>query len=104
MTQKRHVKKGDRVIVITGRNRGKIGNISQVLVSDHRVVVQGVNVVKRHIRPSAAHPEGVVEKELSLHISNVAHVDPESGKASKIGRKIVGEKKVRFLKKSGKEI
>lgn len=104
MAHKRHVKKGDRVIVITGSHRGKIGNISHVLVEDNRVVVQGVNVVKRHIRPSADHPEGVIEKELSLHISNVAHVDPTSEKASKMGRKIVDNTKVRFLKSSGKEI
>lgn len=105
MNKKFHVKKGDHVVVITGSHKGKSGEISEVIVSKERVVVKGVNVVKRHMRPTPANPNGVLEKELSIHISNVAHLDMDSKKPSKIGLKVLENgKKIRFLKSSGKEL
>jgi large subunit ribosomal protein L24 len=81
MTVKLKIKKGDQVVVITGRDKGKRGEVLKVLPRDARVIVQGVNVAKRHTRPSAADPSGGIrDKELSIHISNVAHIDPKSGK------------------------
>ena len=85
MIKKFHVKKGDVVVVISGSHKGKSGEISQVLTSQSRVIVKGVNVVKRHIRPTPANPNGVLEKELSLHLSNVAHLDSDTKQPSKIG-------------------
>ena len=105
MIKKFHVKKGDYVVVISGSHKGKSGEISKVLTTESRVIVKGVNVVKRHIRPTPANPNGVLEKELSLHISNVAHMDADTKKASKVGIKVSASgKKVRFLKSSGKEL
>lgn len=105
MRQKFHVKKGDRVIVTTGSQKGKTGEISEIIRDTHRVIVKGVNVVKRHMRPTPANPNGVLEKELSIHISNVAHLDAEKKGAAKVGVKVGAKgKKVRFFKKSGKEL
>jgi large subunit ribosomal protein L24 len=105
MNKKFHVKKGDFVVVVTGSHKGKSGEITQVITEKDRVIVKGVNVVKRHMRPTPANPNGVLEKELSLHISNVAHMDMETKKPSKVGIKILeAGKKVRFLKSSGKEL
>jgi large subunit ribosomal protein L24 len=105
MSKKFHVKKGDYVVVISGTHKGKSGEISKVFTTENRVIVKGVNVVKRHMRPTPANPNGVLEKELSLHISNVAHIDAETKKPSKVGVKIsAAGKKVRFLKSSGKEL
>jgi large subunit ribosomal protein L24 len=96
------IKKGDRVVVITGRHRGRQGEVLRVLRSDNRVIVQGVNVVKRHQRPSAQNPGGIIEKEASLHISNVAHVDPSNNTATRVGyRTLEDGRKVRFAKRSG---
>ena len=105
MYQKFHVKKGDNVVVTTGSHKGKTGPVELIIKESHRVIVKGVNVVKRHMRPSAANPNGVLEKELSIHISNIAHVDPQTKKPSKVGTKQDGNgKKIRFYKKSGKEL
>jgi large subunit ribosomal protein L24 len=96
------IKKGDRVVVVTGRHRGRQGEVLRVLRSDDRVIVQGVNVVKRHQRPSAQNPGGIIEKEASLHISNVAHVDPSNNTATRVGyRTLEDGRKVRFAKRSG---
>ena len=76
MTKKFKIKKGDRVVVMTGRDRGKQGEVLRVLRAEDRLVVQGVNMVKRHQRPAAGHPGGIIDKEAPIHISNVAHVDP----------------------------
>ena len=81
------LKKGDEVVVIAGKDKGKKGAITEVLRDRNRIVVQGVNVVKRHQRPSATSAGGIVEKALSIHVSNVAHVDPASGKPTRIGVK-----------------
>ena len=99
------VKKGDNVVVVSGQGKGKTGNVLRVLRDRDRVLVQGVNMVKRHLSPSQSHPGGIVEKEASIHISNVAHVDPKSGKPTRIGYKILGDdRKVRFAKGSGEVI
>ena len=105
MATKFKIKKGDRVVVITGRDKGKTGEVLRVIREESRVVVQGVNIVKRHTKPSAASTGGVVEKEAALHISNVAHVDPKTNKPTRIGYKVLdGGRKVRVARKSGETI
>ena len=99
------IKKGDSVIVLTGKDKGRKGTVTKVLPEDNRVLVQGVNMVQRHTRPSQTNPNGgIVRKEASLHISNVAIADPSSGKPTRVGFKIEGDKKVRVAKKSGEVI
>ena len=98
------IRKGDKVIVLTGRDKGKTGEVTQVLPKEDRVVVSGVNVVKRHQRPSQTTPGGIVEKNASIHVSNVALVDPKSGEATRVGFKVEDGKKVRVAKKSGEVI
>jgi len=96
------IKKGDKVVVLTGRDKGKSGEVLRVLVADERVIVQGVNMVKRHQRQSPGQQGGIVEKEAAIHISNVAHIDPKSNQPTRIGYKILGDgRKVRFAKRSG---
>ena len=95
------IKKGDRVIVTTGRDKGKKGEVLKVFPTENRVLVTGVNVVKRHQRQTAKMQGGIVSKESPIHVSNVAHLDPTSGKATKVGFKTVGDQRVRFAKKSG---
>jgi large subunit ribosomal protein L24 len=99
------IKKGDSVIVISGRDKGKTGEVLRVLPAESRVVVQGVNVAKRHTRPRMGEPGGIVEKELAIHISNVAHIDPQSRRPTRIGfRYLDGGRKVRFARRSGEVI
>jgi large subunit ribosomal protein L24 len=99
------IKKGDNVIVISGRDKGRTGEVLRVFPADRRVIVQGVNVAKRHTKPRMGEPGGIIEKELSLHISNIAHVDPASGKPTRVGYKILGDgRKVRFACRSGEVI
>ncbi|MFO1056853.1 MAG: 50S ribosomal protein L24 [Dongiaceae bacterium] len=99
------IKKGDRVVVITGSDKGKTGEVLRVLREESRVLVQGVNMIKRHTRPSPGEPGGIVEKEAPVHISNVAHIDPQSEKPTKVGFKVVeGDRKVRFARRSGEVI
>ena len=101
------IKRGDNVIVTTGKNKGSKGEVLEVIKKegkDPRVVVAGVNIVKRHTKPSAANPQGgIVEKEASINISNVALLD-ENGKATRVGYKIEGDKKIRVAKTTGKTI
>jgi large subunit ribosomal protein L24 len=105
MAKKFKIKKGDKVTVITGRDKGKQGEVLRVLREDDRVLVQGVNMVKRHTAPSQTNPGGIVEKEASLHISNVAHIDPKSNKATRVGYKIDKDgRKSRIAKRSGESI
>ena len=95
------IKKGDNVVVLTGKDKGRSGTVLKVLPEDNRVVVQGINMVQRHTRPSQSNPNGgIVNKEASLHISNVAHVD-SNGKPTRVGFKIEGDKKVRVAKTTG---
>ena len=105
MATKLKIKKGDKVVVITGRDKGKTGEVKQVLPSENRVVVDGVNMVKRHTAPSAGNAGGIVEKEASIHLSNVAYVDPKTDKPTRIGYKTLDDgRKVRFAKRSGEII
>ena len=101
------IKRGDNVIVTTGKNKGSKGEVIEVIRKenkDPRVIVAGVNVVKRHQKPSAGNPQGgIVEKEASIHISNVALIDKD-GKATKVGYKIDGDKKVRVAKTTGETL
>ncbi|HUO91514.1 MAG TPA: 50S ribosomal protein L24 [Rhizomicrobium sp.] len=99
------IKKGDRVVVTTGRDKGKKGEVLRVYPKEDRALVSGVNVVKRHQRQTAKVQGGIVNKEAPVHLSNLAHVDPKSGEATRIGFKILGDgRKVRFAKKSGEVI
>ena len=84
MNKKFKIKTGDQVIIIAGKDKGKTGNVSSVLKTNDRVIVEGVNIVKRHRKATQESPGKIEEKEASIHISNVAHVDPESGKATRI--------------------
>jgi large subunit ribosomal protein L24 len=99
------VKKGDRVIVTTGRDKGKKGEVIKVFPQEDRALVSGVNMVKRHQRQTQRVQGGIMSKESPVHLSNIAHVDPKSGGATRIGFKILGDgRKVRFAKKSGEVI
>jgi len=99
------IKKGDRVVVITGKEKGREGQVLQVSPKDQRVLVAGVNMDKRHTRPTQADPQGGIKnKEATLHISNVALLDPKSGGPTRVGFRIEDGKKVRVAKKSGEVI
>ena len=105
MVKKSRLKKGDDVVIISGRDKGKTGSILRVLRSKDRVIVDGVNIVKRHTRPSQAQPGGIIDKEASIHISNVALADPKDGSATRVGYKFLADgRKVRFSKQSGEVI
>lgn len=103
---KMHVKKDDTVIVITGKDKGKKGRVIAAYPRENRVLVEGVNMVKRHTRPNQTNPQGgIIEREAPIHVSNVMHVDPKSGQPTRIGYKILDNgKKVRIAKKSGAQI
>jgi large subunit ribosomal protein L24 len=99
---KLRMKKGDKVIVIAGKDKGKRGEVLKVMPAESRVIVQGVNMVKRHTRPSMGNPGGIVDKEASIHVSNVAHIDPKDNKPTRVGyRTLEDGRKVRFAKRSG---
>ena len=99
------IRKGDDVIVLTGRDKGKKGNVLRVMPKESRVIVQGVNVAKRHTRQSATQTGGIVEKELSIHVSNIALSDPDGGKATRVGFQFLDDgRKVRYAKGSGEVI
>jgi len=105
MATKMKIRKGDDVVVLTGRDRGKKGEVLRVIPKESRVVVQGVNVVKRHTRPSSTQPGGIIEKEAPIHVSNLALADPKDGKATRVGYKVLEDgRKVRFAKRSGEVI
>lgn len=98
------IKKGDRVVVLAGKDKGKQGSVLQVLPKDNRVVVEGVNMVSRHTKATQADPQGGIKhKEAALHVSNVAIVD-SNGKPTRVGFKIEGDKKVRVAKTTGEVI
>ncbi len=101
---KMKIKKGDQVIVLSGEDKGKTGEVVKALPKESKVVVQGINLVKRHTKPSQTTPGGIVTKEAPINVSNVAIVDPKSGKATKVGYKEVDGKKVRVARKSGEVI
>ena len=96
------IRKGDQVAVLAGRDKGKRGEVLRVIPADSRVVVQGVNVVKRHRKPTQMSAGGIEEIEAPIHVSNVAHIDPDSDKPTRVGFKTLEDgKKVRFSKRSG---
>ena len=100
-----NVKKGDKVVVLAGKDKGKKGEVIAAMPKEERVIVQGVNMVKRHQRASASTQGGIIEKEASIHVSNVAHVDPKDGKPTRIGVKVLEDgRKVRFARASGETI
>ena len=99
------LKKGDKVIVTTGKDKGKTGEITTVFPKENKVVVGGVNVVKRHTKPSQESAGGIISKEMPIHVSNVALVDPKTGKATRVGYKVEKDgRKVRVAKKSGEVV
>jgi large subunit ribosomal protein L24 len=99
------IKKGDKVVVLAGRDKGKTGEVLQVLPKDERAVVRGVNVVKRHQRQSGTTEGGIISKEAPLHLSNLAVADPKDGKPTRVGFKVMEDgRKVRVAKRSGELI
>ena len=102
------IKKGDKVIVLAGRDKGRSGEVIEVRPSEARALVRGVNMVKRHQRQDATHEGGIISKEAPIHLSNVALADPKDKKPTRVGFKIIGQgddrKKVRVAKRSGAEI
>ena len=99
------IKKGDVVIVNAGNDKGKTGKVLSVNPEKERVVVEGINMVKKHTKPNSKQPQGgIIEQEAGIHISNLNLVDPKSGKATRVAMKVVDGKKVRVAKKSGEEI
>jgi large subunit ribosomal protein L24 len=105
MAIKLRIRKGDRVIVIAGRSKGRIGDVLKVMPKENRALVQGVNMIKRHVRPTARETGGIVQREGPIHVSNLAHVDPKTGGPTRGGfRFLDAGRKVRFAKRSGEVI
>ena len=99
------IKKGDKVKVITGKSKGKVGDVLKVFPSEKKLIVSGVNLAKKHTKATQTSEGGIVQKELPIHISNVSHIYPKTNEITKIGYKVLeGGKKVRFAKKSGEII
>jgi large subunit ribosomal protein L24 len=106
MQKKLHIKKGDTVIVTAGNSKGQQGRVLEVIRSNDRVIVEGVNMASKHTKPTQDNPQGgIVKTEASIHVSNLMLVDPSSGESTRIGRRLNDKGKlVRFAKKSGEEI
>jgi large subunit ribosomal protein L24 len=99
------LKKGDNVIIIAGKDKGKSGKIVHVLVKKNKVIVDGLNMMKKHQRPRKSNEKGTMKNiEMPLSVSNVMMIDPKTGKATRLGKKKIGEKMVRITKKSGQEV
>ena len=99
------IKKGDKVIVITGKDKGKTGEVVKAMPKENKVIVSGINMAKRHQKPSQENAGGIVSKEMPIHVSNVALIDPKSGKATRIAMRVEeGGRKVRVAKRSGDAI
>jgi large subunit ribosomal protein L24 len=99
-----NIKKGDQVIVIAGSSKGKTGEVKQVFRTKYRAIVDGINMVKKHTKATQEEEGGIKDVEASIHISNLSLIDPKSGEATRIGRKIVDGKSIRYSKKSGEII
>ncbi|WP_376742212.1 50S ribosomal protein L24 [Ensifer canadensis] len=95
------IRKGDKVVVLAGKDKGRTGEVVQVMPKEDRAVVRGVNMVKRHQRQTQSQEAGIINKEASIHLSNIAIADPKDGKPTRVGFKIDGDKKVRVAKRSG---
>ncbi len=105
MAEKFKIKRGDRVVVLAGRDKGKKGEVMRVLRQDRRAVVGGVNMIKRHTRPSTGDPGGIIQREAPLHISNLALEDPKDGQPTRVGFRFLDDgRKVRYAKRSGEVI
>jgi large subunit ribosomal protein L24 len=105
MAVKFKIKKGDRVIVTTGKDKGKSGQVTRIITEENRAVVSGVNIAKRHTRQTAQQEGGIISKEMPIQISNLALIDPKDGKATRVGYKTLADgKKVRVAKRSGEVI
>ena len=103
--KKLHIKKGDTVYVNAGNDKGKTGKVLTVIPSKDRVIVEGVNVISKHTKPNAAHPQGgIIKQEAGVHISNLQLIDPSTNNPTRVGYKVVDGKKIRYAKKSGEEI
>ena len=99
------IKKGDRVVVLTGRDKGKVGEVLKVMPAENRAIVQGVNIVKRHQKPTAANEGGIISREAPIHLSNLALRDPEDGKPTRVAFKVSEDgSKVRVAARSGATI
>jgi large subunit ribosomal protein L24 len=99
------IRKGDKVVVLSGRDRGRTGEVIEVRPAEGRALVRGVNMVKRHQKQSAQQEGGIISKEAPIHLSNIAYADPKDGKATRIGFKVLADgKKIRIAKRSGVEI
>jgi large subunit ribosomal protein L24 len=98
------IRKGDNVVVIAGRDRGKTGEVLMVLPAENRAVVRGVNLVRRHQRQSARDPGGIITKEMPIHLSNISLAEPTDGKPTRIGFRFVDGRKVRYAKRTGDQI
>jgi large subunit ribosomal protein L24 len=105
MAEKFAVKKGDKVVVLAGKDKGRTGEVVSVLRENRRAIVSGVNMVKRHTKQSQGEQGGIIEKEASIHLSNIALQDPKDGKATRVGyKKLDDGRKVRVAKRSGEVI
>ncbi len=103
--KKLHIKKGDTVYVNAGNDKGKTGKVLSVDPAKDRAIVEGVNMVSKHTKPNAKQPQGgILKQEAPIHMSNLNLIDPKSGKPTRVGFKVDGDKKVRIAKKSGEEI
>jgi large subunit ribosomal protein L24 len=99
------IRKGDKVVVLTGRDKGRTGEVVEVRPAERRALVRGVNMVKRHQRQSATQEGGIISKEAAVDLSNLAIADPKDGKPTRVGFKFMADgKKIRFAKRSGVEI
>ena len=98
------IRKGDSVVVLAGKDKGRTGEVVQVMPKEDRAVVRGINMVKRHQRQTQTQEAGIISKEASIHLSNLALADPKDGKPTRVGFKIDGDKKVRVAKRSGETI
>ena len=98
------IRKGDRVVVLTGRDKGRTGEVIEVRPDEGRALVRGVNVVKRHQKQTQNQEGGIISKESPIHLSNIALADPKDGKPTRVGFRVDGDKKVRFAKRSGEVI
>ncbi|EKZ0315007.1 50S ribosomal protein L24 [Listeria monocytogenes] len=100
-----HVKKGDKVKVITGKDKGKSGKVLAAFPKKDRVLIEGINMVKKHTKPSNVNPQGgILNVEAPIHVSNVMLIDPKTGEPTRVGYEVKGDKKVRIAKKSGEVI
>jgi large subunit ribosomal protein L24 len=105
MTTKLKIKKTDKVVVLTGKDKGKTGEITSVYPKENRVVVSGVNMIARHTKPSQANPQGgIVRREAPIHASNVALIDPKTKKPTRVGFKDIKGEKTRIARRSGEEV